>query len=67
MDVLALLSLLLIILALVFFKQEETVLAGTAFLSAIIHALRLRRYNTRRILNDPMVWILHVGYSCVIL
>ncbi len=66
-DVLALLSLLLIILALVFFKQEETVLAGTAFLSAIIHALRLRRYHTRRILNDPMVWILHVGYSWVIL
>lgn len=67
LDVLALLSLLLIILALVFFKQEETVLAGTAFLSAIIHALRLRRYHTLRILNDPMVWILHVGYSWVIL
>jgi uncharacterized protein involved in response to NO len=67
LDVLALLSLLLIILALVFFKQEEVVLAGTAFLSAIIHILRLRRYHTLRILNDPMVWILHVGYSWVIL
>ena len=54
-DVLALLSLLLIILALVFFKQEETVLAGTTFLFAIIHILRLRRYHTHRILNDPMV------------
>ena len=51
LDVLALLSLLLIILALVFFKQEEVVLAGTAFLSAIIHILRLRRYHIHRILN----------------
>ena len=67
LDVLAILSLVLIILALVFVKQEEAILAGTAFLSTIIHALRLRRYQTRRILNDPMVWILHVGYSWVIL
>jgi len=67
LDVLAILSLVLIILALVFAKQEEAILAGTAFLSAIIHALRLRRYHTRRILDDPMVWILHVGYSWVIL
>ena len=67
LDVLAILSLLLIILVLVFFNQEEAILAGAAFLSAIIHALRLRRYHTHRILDDPMVWILHVGYSWVIL
>jgi uncharacterized protein involved in response to NO len=67
LDVLAVLSLVLIILALMFANQEEAVLAGTAFLSAIIHALRLRRYHTHRILDDPMVWILHVGYSWVIL
>lgn len=67
LDVLAILSLVLIILALVFAKQEKAVLAGTAFLSAIIHALRLRRYQTLRILDDSMVWILHVGYSWVIL
>jgi uncharacterized protein involved in response to NO len=67
LDVLAILSLVLIILALVFVKQEETILAGTAFLSTIVHALRLRRYHTCRILDDPMVWILHVGYCWVIL
>ena len=55
LDVFALLSLLLIILALVFFMQEETVLAETAFLSAIIHILRLRRYHIHRILNVLMV------------
>jgi uncharacterized protein involved in response to NO len=67
LDVLAILSLVLIILALVFVEQENAILAGTAFLATIIHALRLRRYQTHRILNDPMVWILHVGYSWIIL
>ena len=63
LDVLAILSLVLIILSLVFVKQDETILAGTAFLSTIIHALRLRRYHTHRILDDPMVWILHRNVS----
>jgi len=66
LDVMALLSLALIILVLVFIGQEGAILAVTSFISAIIHALRLRRYHTRRILGDPMVWILHVGYGWVI-
>ena len=66
LDVLAFSSLALIVLALMFIGQQGTVLAVTAFLSAVIHALRLRRYHTLRILGDPMVWILHVGYSWVI-
>jgi uncharacterized protein involved in response to NO len=67
LDVLAPLSLILVILALVFVKQEEAILAGAAFLSMIIHALRLRRDRTLRILDDSMVLILHIGYSWVIL
>jgi uncharacterized protein involved in response to NO len=67
LDVLAILSLALVILTLVFVKQEGAILAGTAFLSTLIHALRLRRYHTLRILDNPMVLILHVGYSWVIL
>ncbi len=67
LDVLAILSLALIILVLVFVKQEGALLAGTAFLSAMIHTLRLRRYHTFRILDDPMIWILHIGYSWLIL
>jgi uncharacterized protein involved in response to NO len=67
LDVLAILSLALVILTLVFVKQGGAILAGTAFLSTLIHALRLRRYHTLRILDNPMVWILHVGYSWVIL
>ncbi len=67
MDVLALLSLVLIILEMIFIGQQGTLLAVTAFLSAMIHILRLRHYHTRRILNDPMVWILHAGYGWLIL
>ncbi|GJL77123.1 MAG: hypothetical protein NPINA01_01120 [Nitrospinaceae bacterium] len=67
LDIMALLSLALIILILTFIGLEGAILAGTAFISAIIHILRLRRYHTRRILGDPMVWILHAGYSWVIL
>jgi len=67
LDILAILSLILIILTLVFVEQEGAILSGFAFLSTIVHILRLRRYHTLRILNDPMLWILHVGYSWVIL
>ncbi len=67
LDILAILSIALIILTLIFIKLEGAILAGAAFFSAIIHILRLRRYHTLRILNDPMVSILHIGYSWVIL
>ncbi len=66
LDVLALMSLVMIILALLFLGVKSPLLAVIAFISTIVHLLRLRRYHTRRILNDPMVWILHVGYSWVI-
>ncbi len=67
MDVLALLSLVFIILALLFFGAQGSMLAIAALASALIHVLRMRHYHTRKILNDPMVWILHVGYGWVIL
>ena len=66
LDVMAFLSLALIILVLMFIGQEGAILAVTAFISALIHAIRMRRYHTRRILGDPMILILHVGYGWVI-
>ncbi|MGP0564471.1 MULTISPECIES: NnrS family protein [unclassified Nitrospina] len=66
LDILALLSLALVILAFVFADEEGTFLAGASFFSAIIHALRMRRYHTHRILRDPMALILHIGYGWVI-
>ncbi len=67
LDIAALVSLLLVMLALVFQGQQGIALAGAAFIAVIIHLLRLRHYHTRRILNDPMVWVLHLGYLWVIL
>jgi len=66
MDILALTSLVCIVLTLVFVGTQGIVLAGASFISATIHALRMRHYHTLKILNDPMVWILHVGYAWVI-
>ena len=67
LDGLAFVSLLLIILALLFIGVQGVVLAGAAFVSAFIHVLRFRRYHTCRVLNEPMVWILHLGYCWVII
>ncbi len=67
LDIAALLSLLLVMLALIFLGVESVALAAAAFVAVIIHLLRLRHYHTRRILNDAMVWVLHLGYLWVIM
>lgn len=65
-DILAVLSLALIILVLLFTGKEGVFLAVASFFSAAIHALRMRHYHTLKILGDPMALILHVGYGWVI-
>ncbi len=67
LDILALLSLVVITLSLLFLGTQGSVLAIAAFASVVIHGLRMRYYHTRRILNDPMAWILHAGYVWVII
>lgn len=67
LDISALISLVLIILTLAFLGTQNIVLACIAIASTIIHALRFRNYHTLKILNDPMVWILHAGYCWVII
>jgi len=67
LDVMALVSLIFIVLALLLTGTQSVFLAVSAFASAIIHGLRMRAYHTRRIWNDPMVWVLHAGYGWVII
>ncbi|MCB9976596.1 MAG: NnrS family protein [Rhodospirillales bacterium] len=67
LDVLALISLVALGLTWAFAGFDNPVFSFIAFLSAIVHGLRLRRYHTRRILNDPMVWILHAGYGWLVI
>jgi len=66
LDAMALASLVIIMLVIIANGLQGLPLSVVAFASAVIHMLRLRAYHTRRILNDPMVWILHVGYGWVI-
>ncbi len=73
LDILAMISIVLIIVMLVLDGGEMQggvwgiVLAGVSFVSAGLHILRMRRYHTRKILNDPLVWILHAGFGWLII
>ena len=67
MDITALLSLALIIIHLAILGNEGIILAVLGIISASIHILRMRHYHTLKIFNDPMVWILHAGFSWVII
>lgn len=61
MDIAALMSLIAVTLCLVFAK-ETLLLTLCAGISALIHVLRIRHYHSLKTLDDPMLWILHVGY-----
>lgn len=63
LDVLALISLAILALLIVVTGGQGVLTALAAVFSLAVHALRFRRYHTSRILNDPMVWILHAGYG----
>lgn len=34
--------------------------------SSLIHLIRMRRYHTKLVLGDPLVWILHAGYTWLV-
>lgn len=66
MDVVALVSLVAVTLCLIFAK-DTLFLALCAGASAIIHALRMRHYHSLKTFDDPMLWILHVGYLWLVI
>ncbi len=65
MDKAALLSLAVVSLCFVF-ARETVILALCAGLSALIHGARMRYYHTLKTFDDPLLWILHVGYGWLI-
>lgn len=65
-DLMALLSLVLTVLIILFWEKEGIILAVVSIFSALVHLFRMRVYHTFKILNDPMVWILHIGYIWVV-
>ena len=66
-DKIALLSLAMVALVLLFGGVESYVFACAAFIAAAVHLYRMRRYHTLRVAGDPLVWILHAGYFWLVL
>lgn len=66
LDVMAWLSLLVVAVA-VTLSEKGVLLGVTAGGSCLIHALRMRYYHTLRVWSDPLSWILHIGYSWLVL
>lgn len=66
LDRLALLSLLAVTVCLILYQGTIT-LTVCAGVAAVIHALRMGRYHVLQSFIDPMLWILHLGYSWLVL
>ena len=47
--------------------QGTVILTVCAGLSAIIHGTRMRHYHSLKTGSDPMLWILHIGYSWLVI
>ncbi len=63
-DRLAIASLVAVLLADVL---DLAPLAGTlALLAALLNGLRMRGWATRRILREPILWVLHLGYGWLV-
>ena len=67
LDIAALISLLLVMVALAFWGSDHYGLGVCAAVSSLIHAARLRGYHTAKTFVDPMLWILHAGYIWLII
>ena len=65
-DMLALASLAVVALCLVF-ARETMILGVVAALSCAVHGIRMRHYHTIQALQDPLLWILHAGYGWLVL
>jgi len=66
-DIAALLSIIAVALALVFYGGTDPVFGVVSFVAAALHLLRMRHYHSFRTFNDPMLWILHLGYLWLVI
>jgi len=58
----ALLSLVALIVLMLLDQGQGYLMAAVASTSLVVHLLRFRHYHSHRTLNDPLLWILHLGY-----
>ncbi len=65
-DIAALFSLLALVVCIGLSDISAPTTGFVAFVAAIIHAWRMRLWHGSRIWNDPMLWILQVGYGWLV-
>ena len=65
LDRLSIVSVVLVLLA-GQFVAEQALVGGLAVVAAVLNGLRLAGWRVWRILDQPMVWILHVGYGWLV-
>ncbi|MCB9987833.1 MAG: NnrS family protein [Rhodospirillales bacterium] len=65
-DLLALLSLILIMVSILSEGLSSWPTGVLSLFSAGIHVWRMRVWHTKHTLNDPLLWILHVGYGWLV-
>lgn len=67
LDLTALVSLGTLIVSMTVLGTEHFFTGIVALVSSALHALRMRNYHLIPSLKDPMLWMLHVGYSWLII
>lgn len=66
-DQAALFSIIFLALSWIFLGQDHIVGVMASFTAAAIHLWRIRVWHTGKILNNPLLWILHVGYLWLVI
>jgi len=66
LDRAAILSLVLVLIIDWLWPATPTA-GGIAALAAMLHALRLARWQTRYTFKEPIVWILHIAYAWIVI
>ncbi len=45
---------------------DSQISAAIALVAAVLHAVRLARWQALRVLSEPLMWVLHLGYAWVV-
>lgn len=66
LDVFAFASLIVVAGVLLVNGSGSILFSFACFTSSLIHLIRMRHYHTRLTFGDPLVWILHAGYTWLV-
>ncbi|HNQ91866.1 MAG TPA: NnrS family protein [Alphaproteobacteria bacterium] len=66
LDLAAVASLGVLIISMAVVGPEHIITGTIALISSVLHAIRMKNYYLLPSLKDPMLWMLHVGYSWLV-